>query len=66
MRRDGNVIISLRFNRQECNCQEPELRMDGIGRKAMILTLQMLEVVLDQKVVTESALVQRFGPHWFR
>jgi hypothetical protein len=59
MRRDGNVVISLRFNRQERSGQEPELRKDGIG--AMILTLQMLNVVFDEMVVTEIGCVHMFG-----
>jgi len=67
MRWDGNLVISLRFNRQECNGQEPELRKGGvIDEPVTVLTLQMLEVVLDETVVTKSGLVQTFGPYWFR
>ena len=31
MKRDGNRVISLRFNRHERSGQEPELWKDGIG-----------------------------------
>ena len=67
MRWDGEVIISLRFNRQECNGQEPELRKGGVvGELTEILPPQMLDVILDKMVVTKSGLVQSFDPYWFR